>query len=605
MLLRGAVLWSEAVVGRSGLFGVGAVVLTVLAAAQQVMLAVGLGGWLPGWQPWPYLLLAAVLWLLAKPWWLENGPRGEGVPAAGVLGASGFWTRTEMWLRRIPVWVYVVVVLAMVTCAWAWLQDFEPYLGHEEAVYANKARFWLDGTPDAGWGVYRPVGLPALGTVALWMSGYEGYASGGGTGALRAVALVLALVMLGTTYLVARAWTTPRRAVVVVLVLLSGLGFLRRVPEYLNDIGSTALLLIVVFLLVRAVEKAGTKAGGRALLLVPFVVLAAFYLRYGVVGNLLAVALAGVFAYGPRAWLALGWRLWAAVAVIAVGLVPHFLYAVERTGKPLGMILSATSQANREYVGDGLVYYLSVFPYRLAGDLGAVVMAAGVCAAFAAWRRVRGAGRQAAGAADSGTPAKAAGLVEDRRRVFLGSAALMVFVVLGVATDGEPRFVYLPVTLLTVLGVQAVAELTRAWAPRVLTVVAALAGLTVLGTAQVVAHGAMPGPTSLGASTVPVARALAAQAGERCLIVTGYEPEFGWYSGCDAVTYRQYGQLRAGGEKLAPGTRVSFVRFEKGRLQPDAAEVRRLIGGRDAKLLRMPAVDGGSVGAATVWSVRL
>ncbi|MFD3513310.1 glycosyltransferase [Streptomyces sp. NPDC058657] len=574
--------------GRSGLFGVGAVVTTVLAAAQQLMLAAGLGGWLPGWQPWPYLLLAAVLWLLAKPWWLRNGPRPHGVPGP----APGFWMRAEAWLRRVPAWLYVVVVLALAAGAWAWLQDFEPYLGHEEAVYANKARFWLDGTPDAGWGVYRPLGLPALGTVALWLSGYEGYASGSGTGALRAVALVLALAMLCTTYLVARAWTTPRRAVVVVLVLLSGLGFLRRVPEYLNDIGSTALLLTVVFLLATAVERAGTKAGARALLWVPFVALAAFYLRYGVVGNLVAVALAGILAYGPRAWLALGWRLWAAVGVLALGLVPHFLYAVERTGKPLGMILSATSQANREYVGDGLVYYLSVFPYRLAGDLGAVVMAAGVCAAFAAWRRTR---KGAEGPR---------GRTEDRRRVFLGAAALLVFVVLGVATDGEPRFVYLPVTLLTILGVQAVAELTRAWAPRVLAVVAALAALTVLGTAQVVAHGAMPGPTSLGTSTVPVARALAAQDGERCLIVTGYEPEFGWYSGCDALTYRQYGQLRAEGTQLPRGTRVSFVRFEKGRLQPDAAGVRRLIGGRDATLLRMPAAEGGSAGAATVWSVR-
>ncbi|MFJ4874240.1 glycosyltransferase [Streptomyces sp. NPDC088745] len=572
---------------RSGLFGVGAGVLTGLAAAQQVMLAVGLGGWLPGWQPWPYLLLAAVLWLLAKPWWRENGPVPGGVP--------GFWDTAEKWLRRVPVWAYVVAVLVLTAAVWAWLQDFEPYLGHEEAVYANKARFWFDGTPDAGWGVYRPVGLPALGALALWITGYDGYASGGGTGALRAVALVLALLMLCVTYLVARAWTTPRRALVAVLVLLSGLGFLRRMPEFLNDIGSTALLLIVVFLLVRALEQAGTKAGGRALLLTPVVVLAAFYLRYGVVGNLLAVALAGVLAYGPRAWWALGWRLWAAVGVLAAGLVPHFVYAVERTGKPLGMILSATSQANREYVGDGFVYYLSVFPYRLAGDLGAVVMAAGVCAAFAAWRRVRRGGASGAGVRG-----------DDRRRVFLGAAALLVFVVLGVATDGEPRFVYLPVTLLTVLGVQALAELTRAWAPRVLLCVGALAAVTVLGTAQVVAHGAMPAPTKLGASTVPVARALAAKDGERCLIVTGYEPEFGWYSGCDALTYRQYREKYGDGRtvRVPAGTRVSFVRFDKGRLQPNAAGVRDLIDGRAATRLRIPAVAGGSAGSATVWSVR-
>ncbi|MBT2394734.1 hypothetical protein [Streptomyces sp. ISL-100] len=233
--------------------GVVAVVFTVLAGAQQVLLVAGFGGWLPGWQPWPYLLVAAPAWLISRPLWGERIPRP--------------WRRAVEALRRVPSWAYAVGVLALAAGVWAGLQDFEPYLGHEEAVYANKARSWADGTPDAGWGVYRPVGLPALGALALWLygdggaGGGAGGSVGGGVGALRAVGLVLVLGTLTVTYLVAAAWTSRRRAVVVVLVLLSGLGFLRRVPEYLNDIGATGLVLVVVFLLVRAQVVAGAMPG--------------------------------------------------------------------------------------------------------------------------------------------------------------------------------------------------------------------------------------------------------------------------------------------------------------------------------------------------------
>lgn len=334
--------------------------------------------------------------------------------------------------------------------------------------------------------------------------------------------------------------------------------------------------------------RAQEKEGSRALWAVPAVALAAFYLRYGVVGNLLAVGLAALFAYGPRAWAAQGRRLVGACAVLVMGLVPHVWHAVRETGSPLGMVLSATSQANREYVGDGLVYYLAVFPYRLARDLGAVVMVAGLWAAGAALRRVRR-------ARDGRSVVRA----DDRRRVFLGTAAVLVFVILGMATDGEPRFVYLAIVLLTVLGVQAGAELVgSAWSAPVLAAVAALAGLTVLGTAQVVAHGAMPGPTRLAWSTVPVAREIGAAAhGRPCLVVTGYEPEFGWYSGCDAVTYAQYRRMR-----VPEGTLVSLVVFERGRLQPGAAGLERLAAGRETDVRRIGT--DGPVGAATVVTLR-
>ncbi len=528
-----------------------AVALTLAAVAQQLLLLVGLGVLLPGRQPWPFLLGAAPAWWLARPRWWQADPPRPLIRAIRVL-------------RRIPAPAYLVTVLALAAGIWAALQDHEPYLGHEEAVYANKARSWTDGTPDAGWGSYRPPGLPALGRIAL--------AVHDDVGSLRATALLLTLFTLTATYVVAARWTTPRRAAVVVLLLLSGLGFLRRVPEFLNDIGTTGLLLIVVFLFTRAQEVRHS----RALPAAAAVAVVAFYLRYGSAGNLLAISLAALFAYGPRAWLAQGRRLAAALAVLALGLLPHFVHATQVTGSPLGLILWAGSQANRVFVGDGLAYYLAIFPYRLAGDLGAVVMTGGLLLAVRALRRGDGGARAT-------------------RRVFLGSTSVLVFVVLGLATDGEPRFVYLPVILLTVLGVEAVTERTGHWNRGVLAAVAALAGLTTVGTAQVVAHGAMPGPDRLSLSTVPVAERLGSDG--PCLLVTGYEPEMGWYSGCDAVTYAQYRRMTP-----PPGTPVTLVLFEYGRLQPDDASLARLIGDRDTTVRTIPT--DGALGTATAVTLR-
>ncbi|WP_312018557.1 glycosyltransferase family 39 protein [Streptomyces sp. I05A-00742] len=532
-----------------------AVLTTGAAVAQRILLASGVDDRLSGRHPWPFLLLAVPAWLVARPW------AGRRVPAVLVRWADA--------LRRIPAPAGALAVLGAAAAVWAVLQDHEPLIGHEEAVYANKARSWRDGTPAAGWGDYRPPGLAALGRLAL--------AVHDDVGALRAVALLLTLFTLTVTWCAAARWTGPRQAVVVTLLVLGGLGFLRRVPEFLNDIGATGLLLLVVLLLVRAQEKPGPLTLPAAAV----AALAAFHLRYGVVGNLLAVVLAALLAYGPRAWLAQGRRLAVAGGILLAGLVPHCVLATRTRGWPLGLILDATGRANRSYPGDGLVYYLAVFPYRLAGDLGAVVMTAGLCCTAAAVRRVlRG---------RTGRP-------DDRRHAFLGLTAVLVPVVLGLATDGEPRFVYLPVVLLTVLGVRYTAERAGRGAGPLLAAVAALAAVTVAATAQYVAHAAMPGPMAQHASTVPVARGLAGPG--PCLVVTAYEPETGWYSGCDAVTFDQYRT----GPRPPAAVRTHLVLYARGRLQPGPAVLRRLIGDREATV-RVVGTRG-SLGGARVITLR-
>ncbi|WP_217146079.1 hypothetical protein [Streptomyces sp. AC627_RSS907] len=154
---------------------------------------------------------------------------------------------------------------------------------------------------------------------------------------------------------------------------------------------------------------------------------------------------------------------------------------------------------------------------------------------------------------------------------------------------------YLSVVLLLVLGVGKLPGLAGERNRRVTAAVGLLGLLTVFGTAQVTAYGAMPAPDRLSDSTVPVARQL--HSTEPCLLVTGYEPEMGWYSGCDAVTYAQYRAMTPPAR-----TRISLVTFEHGRLQPDAAGLRRLTDGHRVTVTRIPT--RGSAGDATVHTLR-
>jgi hypothetical protein len=90
--------------------------------------------------------------------------------------------------RRARASSWLPILLTTVT--WAWYQRVEPYLGHDESVYAARARSWVTGEPAAGWEVYRPIGLPALGRVMLAVGEPV---LGGATTAFRVLGLVLTL----------------------------------------------------------------------------------------------------------------------------------------------------------------------------------------------------------------------------------------------------------------------------------------------------------------------------------------------------------------------------------------------------------------------------
>ncbi|MGE5291091.1 MAG: hypothetical protein ACM3ML_28615 [Micromonosporaceae bacterium] len=549
-----------------------AVVFTCASLVQQVLYATGLvRGWpvsaLRG-SPMPLLLVAAPAWALSRPW---PSPPPRLLKAAAVLA-------------RVPPWLALGLILLLTAALWHGLQGGLPYLGHDEAVYATKARSWLTGAPAAQWRTYRPVGLPALGWIALHVRN--------DVGAVRAVGLILALMTLAITYLVAAWLTGPRRAAVATLVVVSGWAFLRRLPEFLDDIAAAGLLLAVACLVIRARQRPGSVS----LLAAAVVAVAAFYMRYGAVCGLIALGLAALVTWGWRGWIT-SWRDIAAGCLFVGGLGAHLVYSSRVAGSPITILFSALQVAHMSYFGEGLVYYALIFPFRLAGDLGGVVMAAGLIAAFPAARRVLRRGVQHRGVREVASPGQHSGAASpaDHVRLFFALAAVANVLLLGLIAHGEERFVFLSVLLLVILGVDAIARYAGRWPAIVLAVITAFAALAAIVDYRVVVNGDLAVVTAERTSLVAVAQRISRH--HPCLVVTGFQPEMGWYSGCATTGFPQ-----AEIGRLPAGEPVYVVLFQRGRGQPHPAELRKIVAGRLATTTIVPT--RGSPGRARIVTLR-
>jgi hypothetical protein len=481
--------------------------------------------------------------------------------------------------RKVRAVLLLVLVLAAVS--WAALQRAEPYLGHDESVYAGRARSWATGQPSAGWHVYRPVGLPAVGRVVLGLigavtgsvptaqaSGDGGLQPGTATVALRVIALGLALLTLLVTYLVGVRLIGPPRAAVAVLVVVGGVTFVRRAPEFLDDIPAAGLLLTAAYLVLRS-RRSGVPARAWSLPAAAAVGVTACLVRYGAASGLLAIALAGLIAWGPRVWLRAWRELVGAALVLAAGLAPLLAYSVRATGSPLGLIQSAAVAAHGSYLGEGLVFYARAFAMDLAGPLGAVVMTAGILGVAPAAQRLLTVRRRV-------TTVTAA----DRERVFLGAAAVLALVVLGLVAHGESRYVMFSVLTLTLLGTDSLVSALAGRTPQALPVLTSLAvaaaliaPLTTVHMARQLEHttavqtsiadglaqavGVAPTASAAGPaeSVTPALAADGAAIGATvvgeaatlpCLVVTPSIPEAGWMTGCDATRAEALQSLPAG-----------------------------------------------------------
>lgn len=416
-------------------------------------------------------------------------------------------------------------------------------LGHDEAVYALKARSWLEGTPATGFGVYRPVGMPVVGWVVLHISDSEV--------AFRAVATVLAVATAVTMWAIGRTMLSPAAALLGTGAFVVSESFLRRATEFLNDLTSAGMLLVAMFFVWFHFERYPNRWW---LLAVAPAASAAYYLRYGT-----TLGLVVIFVVAGAIWfrrLAESRRqLMATAALLVVLLIPHFWYSQRLTGSFLGVFRAARTAVGGG--GGGLADYAEWFPEHLAGTFGAIMMVGGVMfttmLVILAWRDSRHA------------PAA-------RTASFLTVTAVVTTFLIGVFTHGEPRFVFLPLMALLLVGGQAVAVLLGATA-EIPHRAAAAALIAVVGYALATGAGSMhnrldsiTGSRDVLAETGSVIFLDAG--GESCTVESAYIPQLTWYSVCATFGFGYDGP---------DGEAAYLVLFEDSDRQPSESQLDEML----------------------------
>ena len=387
--------------------------------------------------------------------------------------------------------------------------------GHDESAYLVKARFWVDGTPDTGWRVHRAPALSVIGVPVLWFTEFEDV--------YRFVAVVMAVAALAAIALLARRLGGVWTAVLAVLVVGASQSYLRRGSEFLSDVPSAGLLILAVWLVISVFGE--RRMGARALLWLGPILAAAFYFRYQSALSTVGIAVGAIWAW-PKLVRTNMRYLSAAAALLLLALVPHFIWAWSAYGSPLGALLNTREHVVRAYVGEGIVDYVTQFPFELAGPLGAVFIGVGLIWMF--WT--------------AGQSFFASRSDADTRLARLSLAAVLVAVVpLGIISHGEPRFVFFPMWLLIAVAamffVRLAGRLGVRWvvAAATLAVMIWFAGFhfTVFATDRN-AEGRQAALQSL----LDASEFMKNDGEGTCGVFTMQEPRVNWYSQCSTLLFR-------------------------------------------------------------------
>jgi len=364
-----------------------------------------------------------------------------------------------------------------------------PPLGHDEAAFANLAR----GAADT-W-LYRSRGTARLAEL--------GFALGGADWQLRLASAVVGLAMVLAVFAVGRAVFGARTGAWAAAVIAGAHPMVVRSAELLGDLPATAAVVLGVAVLAGELGRTGGPRWRVALAAPAFA--AAFYLRYG---SAPVIAIAGLAA------LALWWRPIAArpwpIVVTGAGfvvlMVPHALHSLAATGSVFGVLRVSSGVPRRAYLGEGLVTYLTSNPFVYYGALVAPLM----IAAFG------GLGRT----------------LRSRGAALLAIVAVGQLIAIGVQSHAQPRYVFVAVALLVVLGVEAVRPFAR---PRLAL---AAVGAAWLG----VAVAMIPHDRAITRSRGTILAAAAAIVADHrtgpCTVIAQKVPQLMWYTHCDGELTR-------------------------------------------------------------------
>ncbi|MCE9580831.1 MAG: glycosyltransferase family 39 protein [Deltaproteobacteria bacterium] len=447
----------------------------------------------------------------------------------------------------------------MIALALVGIALFGQPLGHDEAVYALGGKLLLGGDASP-YPLHRPIGMQLVAVPGVLGGGELGFR-------LPAIAL--------TGVFVAAAWALARRAydrgvaAWTVVIVATSYEVVRRGTELLPDMPSGACVLGFTAVLIGGLRPGADPARRWRLAWAGPLAVAAFYLRYGALGTLGAIAIAAAIVWRRQLRANLG-PLALAVGLTAIGLAPHVLQSLDATGDPLGMLREASRLAGRAYTGEGLVFYAGRW-WTWLGPAAAVAAAAGIVAAVTARRRG-----------------------DDVSAVF-GLASAIAFVVLGLQAHGEARFVLVPEVLLVSAGTSWLSARATAGRMRGTTAwVGAWASLAIAlaGTGWSTFQAKVTFEPAAGAGAV----ARRAAAGAPCQVWSGQWAQLEWYSGCRGEP------IPAAFEPRSARSAAFLVWFDRGRRQ-DPAVLEAVT--REASNPHAVPVGGsygyGAWGSATVY----
>jgi hypothetical protein len=497
-------------------FEIGGVFLVEVAAIAS--------GFITGWGWLEYSVLAGSVLALI---WLVTGERR--------LGAHWSWFRWGGVLLVLLVFVLLPLIINGGT------------LGHDEAAYAVKAKSWLEGTPATGWAPHRGTGMSVYGYLILAVGGVEP--------GLRTIGLMGVLGLTVGVWMLGNLIANPRVGALAAVGVIAGPSILRRSSEYLSDVPSAALL---VCCMVIAWREFGDRDHPtyRLLWLLPFA-WAAFYLRYQSILSLGLIALVVVMLW----WRKVIERPGPVVAVVIVGLfglIPHAIEATNTTGSPLGILTYTGEIAERAYVGQGIVDYLTFVPWGLAGFVGPI-------AALAALGGLASARHSPA--------------LRERFLFLLVPAGLQVLA-LGLLSHGEPRFVFFPLALGVVAGVMAIDRWVLAGNERMTGPIAwGLAVLLVgsLGLSAGIVRRSVENRARVNLPVQLAAEEVRSQAGSAtCGVLTTLTPQVTYYSECASRPFVP-GEEPQTAVALLDGPKRFMVLIEHGRRQPEGDDLKGLV----------------------------
>jgi hypothetical protein len=410
-------------------------------------------------------------------------------------------------------------------------------LGYDEAVYATAARAWVADGPATGVGEWRPAGMKPYAAPGVLL--------GGGPVALRVLPAVVAIAFVLLACGFATAIGNRAAGVLLALAFMTWWTFIHRAEQLLNDIPAALCCLGLSWILLNTLRRESPSGYGR-ILAMGVLAACAFWLRYGAVIHLTSILVAHLVTQPRLVWQRRREMAYLAAVIALLIVLPLSVYSQQRTGSPTGILTASEAAAGNRAPGSGLVFYGAHWLLDIAGPIMGGLTVVGMFG-----------GIRALVIRDSSSPLGP-----------LTLAALLQVVWLGVTAHGEPRYVFLAVTMLAICGAVVIGRAISRGRVGLMRVAVAAYATSCFAGAILVAwflHASADRAVEKGAPLQVAATAIREDAdGLPCRVFTGEVGPVTWYSRCESVAIPSDLTSRL----LDAGRRSYLLLLDHGHRQP-------------------------------------